>query len=62
MSIVGFAAGQRLPHYHTPADTVATMNFDAARAGTEFARAGTVGTHPKFIQMLTELVSSAYAG
>jgi hypothetical protein len=39
ISIVGFAEGERLPHYHTMADTVQNMNFAAAGAGTAFAKA-----------------------
>ncbi len=37
ISVVGFADGQRLPNYHTPNDTVAAMDFEAAWLGAAFA-------------------------
>jgi len=38
-TIVGFRAGGVLPHYHTMQDTADNMDFAAARAGVDFAKA-----------------------
>jgi len=39
VSIVGFRDGFRLPHYHTPRDTAANMDFAVAAGGRTFAAA-----------------------
>jgi hypothetical protein len=39
VTVAGFRDGFVLPHYHTMRDTSANMDFDAALAGKDFARA-----------------------
>lgn len=39
VTVVGFADGGRLPHYHLPTDDAEHMDFDAAWAGASFAAA-----------------------
>lgn len=39
VTVVGFAEGQRLPFYHTMADTTAHVDFDAASLGAKYVKA-----------------------